>query len=103
MRPVTTGDELEAQEAQEAGFNPRCRDIFLLARVIEELEGVSPITPALIEELYEADFLYLQLLYRQINSDAEESAAACCPRCKALVPVCLARVYENMDAYKGET
>jgi hypothetical protein len=102
MRPVTTGDELEAGEAQEAGFNPRYRDILLLARVIEDLEGISPLTPALIEELYEADFLYLQLLYRQINDGAEEPAAASCPRCGGAVPVSLPRLYENRDAYKRE-
>jgi len=100
MHPVTTGDELEVQAAEETGFNPRYRDILLLARVIDEIDGIGPPTPGLIEELYEADFLYLQLLYREINGDADVKAA--CPRCAAVSPVRLARLYENMDAYKKE-
>jgi hypothetical protein len=99
MRPVTTADELEARAAEEAGFNPRWRDIFLLARVIDELEGISPLSLALMEELYEADFLYLQLLFRQVNGEAGE-AAAVCPHCQARSRVNLSRLYENMDVYK---
>ena len=100
MHPVTTGDELEVQAAEETGLNPRYRDIFLLARVIDGIDGIGPLTPALIEELYEADFLYLQLLYRELNSSGELMTA--CPACGKAVPVRLARLYENMDVYKKE-
>jgi hypothetical protein len=104
MHPVTTGDELEVQAAEEIGVNSRYRDIFLLARVIDELEGQSPVTPAMIEELYEADFLYLQLLYREVNGDGSgaDGLAAVCPHCGKPVPVRLAAVYKNMEIYRQE-
>jgi hypothetical protein len=102
MHPATTGDELEIQAAGENDFNTRYRDIFLLARVIDELDGLSPVTPAMIEELYEADFLYLQLLYKEANGETDEGALAACPACGQPVPVRLPRLYESMDAYKKQ-
>jgi hypothetical protein len=100
MHPATTGDELEIQASEEAGFNARYRDVFLLARVIDDLEGLSPVTPAMVEELYEADFLYLQLLYREANGEADGGALAVCPVCGQGVPVGLPRLYESMEVYK---
>ena len=99
MRLVTTGDELEIQTAEEAGFAPRYRDILLLARVIENLEGLSPMTPELIEELYEADFLYLQLLYREVNGIGV--ASTLCPGCGKPVPVSFPFLYEKTAAHGG--
>ncbi|MCL1817634.1 MAG: hypothetical protein FWG35_01800 [Spirochaetaceae bacterium] len=96
MRPVTTGDELEIQDAEDAGFAPRCRDILLLARVIENIDGLGPMNPQLIEELYEADFLYLQLLYREINGNG--AASASCPNCDKPVKVSFPLLYENTQA-----
>ncbi|MDR1179017.1 MAG: hypothetical protein LBK44_00800 [Spirochaetales bacterium] len=100
MHPATTGDELEIQAAQEIDFNTRYRDVFLLARVIDEIEGISPVSPAMIEELYEADFLYLQLLYKEVNGETDEGALAACPACGRQVSVRLPRLYESMDIYK---
>jgi hypothetical protein len=100
MHPVTTGDELEVQAAEEVGVNARYRDILLLARVIDELDGLAPVSADMICELYEADFLYLQLLYREVNSDAQTGAAAVCPRCGQPVAARLPLMYENMEAYK---
>ena len=93
MRLVTTGDELEIQTAEEAGFAPRYRDILLLARVIETLDGLGPLSPELIEELYEADFLYLQLLYKEINGNGPASTT--CPGCGKPVAVSFPFLYEN--------
>ena len=93
MRCVTTGDELEVQAAEEAGFAPRCRDILLLARVIENIEGVGAMSVELIEELYEADFLYLQLLYREVNGSG--AARAVCPACEKPVEVSFPLLYEK--------
>jgi hypothetical protein len=101
MHPATTGDELDIQ-AEDAGLNARYRDIFLLARVIDDLEGISPVTPAMLEDLYEADFLYLQLLYKEANGETDGGALAACPACGKAVPVRLPRLYESMDAYKKQ-
>jgi len=100
MHLVTTGDELEVQAEEQTGFYPRYRDILLLSRVIDGIEGIGPLTPALIEELYEVDFLYLQLLYREVNADADVHAV--CPACGVETAVRIARLYENMDAYRKE-
>ena len=64
---ATTGDELEIQDADEVGMNTRYRDILLMTKVIDELDGLKPITEDIIKDLYEPDFIYLQLLYRQLN------------------------------------
>ena len=98
MHPVTTGDELEVQTAEESGFNPRWRDILLLSRVIDEIEGIGKLSPQMMEELYEADFLYLQLLYREINTDTRVFTN--CTKCHAELPVNLTQVYRNMDVYQ---
>ena len=100
MRFVTTGDELEIQSAEETGFAPRYRDILLLARVIENMDGLGPMSPELIEELYEADFLYLQLLYREINGNG--TASALCPNCGKPMKVSFPFLYGNTQSVRQE-
>lgn len=103
MRLATTLDELDIQTTDEVGMNSRYRDIILLSRVIEELDGVSPITPEMIEELFEADFLYLQLLYKELNGDAQATVTATCPSCGHEAPVKLPTIYGDMTAYRSDS
>ena len=100
MHLATTLDELEIQGTDEVGVNPRYRDILLLSRVIDEIDGISPVTPEMVEELYEADFLYLQLLYKEMNGETGERARVTCPRCSASVTVSLQGLYRDMGVYK---
>lgn len=102
MRLATTLDELDIQTTDEVGMNSRYRDIILLSRVIEELNGVSPVTTEMIEELFEVDFLYLQLLYKELNGDAQATVTATCPNCQRDSPVKLPTVYGDMSAYRPE-
>jgi hypothetical protein len=95
MHSATTGDELTIQSAEETAMNSRYRDILLLATVIDDLEGIKP-ERADIENLYEADFLYLQLLYRQINSPGNTSIQTVCPNCGQKYNLVLSRLYENV-------
>ncbi len=102
MRLATTLDELDIQTTDEVGMNSRYRDIILLSRVIVELDGIAPVTPEIIEELFEADFLYLQLLYKELNGDAQANVTATCPNCRRDSPVRLPTIYGDMTAYRSE-
>jgi hypothetical protein len=100
IRLATTLDELEIQGTDDVGINPRYRDIMLLSRVIEELDTLKPVTVEMIENLYEADFLYLQLLYKELNGDADTRVTSECPQCGARSIVNIPRLYEDMGPYK---
>ena len=97
---ATTGDELEIQDADEVGMNTRYRDILLMTKVIDELDGLKPITEDIIKDLYEPDFIYLQLLYRQLNGENGSSIITHCPSCGASSEIKLADLYKDMSIYK---
>ncbi len=100
MRLATTKDELEIQETDEVGMNSRYRDIMFLSKVIVEIDGLKPISTDIIRNLYEADFIYLQLLYRQINNDVGSKIISKCPNCGSLNNVKLSHLYKDMSIYK---
>jgi hypothetical protein len=96
---ATTLDELEIQGSDDVGMNTRYRDIILLSRVIDDFEGISPVTADMIENLFEADFLYLQLLYKELNGEAESKIVTTCPECGAPTIINLPRLYQDMSLY----
>ena len=100
IRLATTLDELEIQNTDEMGITPRYRDIMLLARVIEDFESLKPVTTEMIESLYEADFLYLQLLYKEQNGEIGTAVTSVCPHCGISSALNLTRLYEDMSVYK---
>ena len=102
MHLATTADELAVQTSDAAGMNPRHRDLELLARVIDELDGLNPITSEILENLYEADFLYLQLMYKNFNGETETQPVISCPVCAKEFTVSLELLYEDMEIYKQE-
>ena len=81
MRAVTAEDELELQESDGVQFNDRQRDLELLARLITSLGSLPQVEPDSLMELYEADFLYLQMLFNSVNSGAKPRFR--CPSCGA--------------------
>jgi len=99
IRLATTLDELEIQGTDDVGINPRYRDIMLLARVIEELDTLKPVTVEMIENLYEADFLYLQLLYKELSGDVDTRVTSVCPQCGARTIVNVPRLFEDMSPH----
>lgn len=101
MHLATTGDELEIQDTDEAGMNTRYRDMLLMTKVIDELDGLKPVTLDIIRDLYEADFIYLQLLYRQLNGDGNVSVTTRCPDCGAVSKIEFADLYKDMSIYKN--
>jgi hypothetical protein len=100
MRLATTLDELEIQGTDDVGMNTRYRDIMLLARVIEDFDSLKPVTVEMIENLYEADFLYLQLLYKDLSGEADTRVTSVCPQCGARTLVNIPKLYEDMSPYQ---
>jgi hypothetical protein len=97
IRLATAGDELALQREDAVAMNSRYRDIFLLARIIEDFEELAPVTLAIIEELFEADFLYLQLLNKEMDSGGETPITSVCPACHQDFPLDLPSLYSNMS------
>jgi hypothetical protein len=100
MRLATTRDELEIQDDEYVGFNSRYRDILLLSKVVEELDGLIPVTTDMIENLFEADFLYLQLLYKEIHGEMNSRMNAECPHCGKHSVIRVPSLYKDMALYK---
>lgn len=102
MRLATTGDELSIQDEDKAGMNTRYRDILLMTKVIDSIGEIQPVTVDVIRELYESDFIYLQLLYRQLNGEADTALKTACPFCGAVSEVQLSGLYDDMSMYQKE-
>lgn len=102
MRLATTGDELSIQDEDEVGMNTRYRDILLMTKVIDSIGEIQPVTVDVIRELYESDFIYLQLLYRQLNGEADTALKTACPFCGAVSEVQLSGLYNDMSMYQKE-
>jgi hypothetical protein len=81
MRLATALDEIEINNDAQSKFKTRYRDCVLFGRVIESLGTLPSISPEIIENLYEADFIYLQMLYNKLNSDYNEHVSTKCPQC----------------------
>jgi len=96
---ATTKDELEIQGTDDVAINTRYRDIMLFSRVIEELDGLKPVTTDMIESLYEADFLYLQLLYKELSGEIDPRIVTACPHCGKQAVVNIPLLYEDMSPY----
>jgi hypothetical protein len=102
MRPATAYDELSIQADKKNPFNIRYRDILMLCRVIVELGEINPIEPHIIEGLFEMDFLYLQMLYREVNSSYERKIEARCPNCGNIDEITMADLFTAMHYYYKE-
>ena len=100
MHLATTQDELDIQDEDDVGINTRFRDALLLEIVIDDLEGVSVITSDVIENLFEADYLYLQLLYKEINGETDTRIMSKCPQCEEASVVTFSGLYSDMNMYK---
>ena len=55
--------------------------ILLLSRVVLRLGSLAPVPPSIIEQLFAADFVYLQELYVRANDAGGEVIETECPRC----------------------
>lgn len=99
MHLTTTKDELEVQLSDESAINSRYRDILLLASVIDCIGELTDISKETIMDLYEADFLYLQLLYKQVNE--EKPITPLCPVCSKVFSFSLTNAFEGQNHEKN--
>jgi hypothetical protein len=81
MRRATAADEILPLKDPRVVKNPAYLVIILLSRVITRLDGVEPINPKVIENLFAADLAYLQDLYNEINR-LDGGPSLVCPNCQ---------------------
>ena len=81
MRLATAGDEISATRDPRVLSNPSYLTIVVLGKVITELEGLTMVTPNVIEKLFTADLAFLQDMYQRINDVAPPVMTAVCPDC----------------------
>jgi hypothetical protein len=82
MRRATAADEILPLKDPRVVKNPAYLVVILLSRVITHLDGVSPINPKVIEDLYVTDLAYLQNLYNEINQVGNGHLPVACPQCQ---------------------
>ena len=99
MRLATARDELEPLRDPAVRENDAYLTVLLLARVVTRIGDLTAITPAVIENLYAADFDHLQRLYERINSDGEPAGRVDCPSCGIEFEVDLSQIE---DVASGE-
>ena len=81
MRLATAADEIHPQQDPRVLANPAYIGVLLLARVVVRLGSISPVTPAVVEGLYSADFAYLQDVFLRLNEPTGALADTRCPEC----------------------
>src|ERR1700722_11638022 len=81
MRLATARDEIEPLRDVDVRQNSAYLTVLLLARTVTRIGGITEVTPALVENLFAADFDHLQRLYERINSDGEAVGGVSCPEC----------------------
>src|SRR5450830_662385 len=75
MRLATAGDEILPLKDHRVQANPAYLIVIVLSRVVVRLGHLEMINTKVIEDLFSADFAYLQTLYKRINQiDADDKA-----------------------------
>jgi hypothetical protein len=73
MRLATAGDEILPLKDHRVQANPSYLAVIVLSRVVIRLGRLDMINTKVIEDLFSADFSYLQQLYNRINQIDESS------------------------------
>ena len=81
MRLATARDEIEPLRDADVRANEAYLSVLLIARTVTRIGDVTDISPALVEELFAADFDHLQKLYERLNTDGEAVGVVNCPSC----------------------
>jgi hypothetical protein len=81
MRLATARDEIEPLRDAAVRSNQAYLSVLLLARTVTRIGEITDVTPAVIEDLFAADFDHLQRLYERVNSDGEAVGVVTCPAC----------------------
>jgi len=72
MRLATAADEILPLKDHRVQANPAYLTIIVLSRVIIRLGALEMISTRVIEDLFSADFNYLQAFYNKINQIDKE-------------------------------
>lgn len=81
MRLATAMDEIGPLRDLRVKANQAYLAVPLLARVITKLGSLPDVTTGVIENLFSADFAYLQSFYTQINENGTSKVPTNCPEC----------------------
>jgi hypothetical protein len=81
MRLARALDEVVPIGDPQARNNDGWLSILMLSRVISRLGDISPVTPAIVGDLFAQDFAYLQDLYLRLNASTGAPAETQCPAC----------------------
>jgi hypothetical protein len=81
MRLATAMDEIAPLRDLRVKANQAYLAVMLLARVITKLGSLSDVNTGIIENLFSADFAYLQDFYRRINENGTSKISTTCPEC----------------------
>jgi hypothetical protein len=76
MRLATAGDEILPLKDHRVQANPSYLAIIVLSRVVVKLGTLEMINTRIVEDLFSADFNFLQQLYNRINQADEGGAQA---------------------------
>jgi hypothetical protein len=88
MRLARTIDEIEPLKNKEIRENPAFFNIILISRVLVSLGQISPVSVAVVQRLFAADFVFLQDVYLELNTGQgklranEEIVETECPSCQ---------------------
>ena len=82
MRLATAADEILPMKDPRVQQNPAYLSVILLSRVVTRLGSLKMVTPKVIEDLFAADFSYLQEMYNRINQNSSNTIKAVCPKCE---------------------
>lgn len=81
MRLALALDEVEPLRDPRVLANDAYLGILVLSRVITQLGTLNPVSPAVIERLFSADYAYLQELYIRANDPDSGVVETQCPHC----------------------
>ena len=81
MRLATAMDEITPLRDLRVKSNQAYLAVMLLDRVITKLGSLPEVNTGIIENLFSADFSYLQDFYRRINEDGMAKVPTSCPEC----------------------
>jgi hypothetical protein len=82
MRMATAFDEIAPMKDQRVQSNPGYLAVILLSRVVTQLGDLEQVNPKVIENLFSADFAFLEDLYRRINGQGNNKMGVTCPHCE---------------------
>ncbi len=81
MRLATALDEIDPLRDPRVQSNPGYLTVIVLSRVVSRLGDITPLSPPIVEQLFSADFAYLQDLYLRINDMSDTLVETACPSC----------------------